>query len=233
MKALLEVKNLDIGYDGKAISEDISFVVQCGAYVCIVGENGAGKSTLLKTLTGLQKPLFGEVCLGVPRKEIGYLPQQNAVQGDFPASVREIVSSGALSRISWYRPFMNKAELQRIEWACEKTGITEIAKKCFRELSGGQQKRTLLARALVTSQKAIILDEPTAGLDPDATAEFYELLAKLNRDDGVTIIMVTHDLENTDKYATHVLELFTKRAGVSGTQDDDFVCYAFKEAEKS
>jgi len=204
---LLEVEDLSIGYDGKAILEDINFTVENGDYLCIVGENGAGKSTLLKTISNLQKAIYGDVRFTVSRKEIGYLPQQTAVQHDFPAAVKEIVASGALSKGKWYRPFYNKAEKERIAWAIEKTNIVNISEQCFRELSGGQQKRVLLARALVTAKNAVILDEPTAGLDPEATKEFYELLAKINRYDNMTIIMVTHDIESTVKYATHVLHL--------------------------
>jgi len=206
-KYLLQVEELSIGYDGKAILDDINFSVNHGTYLCIVGENGAGKSTLLKTIAGLQKAIYGEVRFSVPRKEIGYLPQQTAVQHDFPAAVNEIVASGALSKGKWYRPFYNQAEKERVAWAIEKTDIATIKDKCFRELSGGQQRRVLLARALVTAKNAVILDEPTAGLDPAATAEFYELVAKINRDDNITIIMVTHDVESTIKYATHVLHL--------------------------
>jgi len=213
-KVLLEVTDLCIGYDGKSIMDDICFSIASGSYLCIVGENGAGKSTLLKTISGLQKPIYGTVHFSAMRREIGYLPQQTAVQHDFPASAEEIVSSGALSRGKWYRPFYNKEEKERITWACEKTGVSSFARQCFRELSGGQQRRVLLARALVTAKNAVILDEPTAGLDPEAMKEFYELLAKINRDDKITIIMVTHDIESAINYATHVLHLYGKRNDV-------------------
>ena len=217
MNKLLEVTDLCIGYDGKSIMDDISFSIASGSYMCIVGENGAGKSTLLKTITGLQKPVFGTVQFSVPRHEIGYLPQQTAVQGDFPASAKEIVSSGALARGKWYRPFYNKEEKERIAWACEKTGVDTFAGQCFRELSGGQQRRVLLARALTTAKNAVILDEPTAGLDPEAMKEFYELLAKINREEKITIIMVTHDIESAKKHATHILHLY----GAKSDSDDD------------
>jgi len=172
---------------------------------------------LLKTIANLQKPIYGEVRFSASRKEIGYLPQQTAVQYDFPATVKEIVASGALSKGKWYRPFYSKVEKERAMWAIEKTNITNIRENCFRELSGGQQRRVLLARALVTAKNAVILDEPTAGLDPEATKEFYELLAKINRDDNMTILMVSHDIENTIKYATHVLHLRSKDDCFFGT----------------
>ena len=219
---LLEVTDLCIGYDGKSIVDDICFEIVSGSYLCIVGENGAGKSTLLKTISGLQKPIYGTVHFSVEQREIGYLPQQTAVQHDFPASAKEIVSSGALSRGKWYRSFYSKEEKERIAWACEKTGVAAFAGQCFRELSGGQQKRVLLARALVTAKNAVILDEPTAGLDPEAMKEFYELLAKINRDEKITIIMVTHDIESATKYATHILHLYTKIAKSDDDESDDY-----------
>ena len=215
----LTVSDLSIGYDGAAILDDLNFSVQGGSYLCIVGENGTGKSTLLKTISNLQKPIFGEVSFSVPRKEIGYLPQQAAVQYDFPATVSEIVATGALSKGKWYKPFYSKQERDLITWAIGKTNIADIKEKCFRELSGGQQRRVLLARALVAAKNFIILDEPTAGLDPEATKDFYELLEKINREDGVTIIMVTHDIESTAKYATHILHLQPKDY-FFGTKDE-------------
>jgi len=203
----LTVSELSIGYDGVAIHDDINFCVKSGSYLCIVGENGTGKSTLLKTISGLQKPIFGDINFGVSRREIGYLSQQTAVQADFPATVKEIVATGALSKGKWYRPLYSKQEKELISWATDKTNVTDIKEKCFRELSGGQQRRVLLARALVSAKNFIVLDEPTAGLDPQATEDFYELLEKINKDENVTIVMVTHDIESTIKYATHVLRL--------------------------
>jgi len=203
----LTVSDLSIGYDGVAILDDINFSLEAGSYLCIVGENGTGKSTLLKTISNLQKPIYGDINFSVPRKEIGYLAQQTAVQSDFPATVKEIVATGALSKGKWYRPFYSKPEKELISWAIDKTNIASFKSKCFRELSGGQQRRVLLARALVAAKNFIILDEPTAGLDPDATKDFYELLEKINRDDGMAIIMVTHDIDCAAKYATHVLHL--------------------------
>ena len=214
----LEATDLCIGYDGKSIADDLGFAVPRGACLCIVGENGTGKSTLLKTLAGLIKPIYGETRFAVPRRQIGYLPQQSAIRQDFPASAGEIIASGALGASAWYRPFINKAEKERIAWATEKTGAATFANQCYRELSGGQQQRVLLARALVTTQVAVLLDEPTAGLDAEAVADFYALLHKLNRDEGIAIIMVTHDLQGAAECATHVLELRTRTPG----DEDDY-----------
>lgn len=205
--AQLKCENLKLGYNSKVVAENISFEVNKGDYLCIVGENGSGKSTLMKTLLHLIKPLSGtiETGDGVLADEIGYLPQQTEVQRDFPASVKEIVLSGCQSRCG-RRPFYNKAEKQLAVDAMEKMGISNLAKKCYRELSGGQQQRTLLARAFCATQKMLLLDEPVTGLDPIATEEMYSLIKNLN-DNGITIIMISHDVDAALKYATHVLHI--------------------------
>lgn len=205
--AQLECKNLTLGYGSKTVIENLSFSVNKGDYLCIVGENGSGKSTLMKTILRLLKPLAGTITTGdgLLPDEISYLPQQTEVQRDFPASVREIVLSGCQSRCG-KRPFYNKAEKQLAVAAMEKLGISELANKCYRELSGGQQQRTLLARALCAAQKMLLLDEPVTGLDPAATEEMYELIEGLNKD-GITIIMISHDIEAALKHATHVLHI--------------------------
>ena len=205
--AQLKCENLKLGYNSKVVAENISFEVNKGDYLCIVGENGSGKSTLMKTLLHLIKQLSGtiETGDGVLADEIGYLPQQTEVQRDFPASVKEIVLSGCQSRCG-RRPFYNKAEKQLALDAMDKMGISNLAKKCYRELSGGQQQRTLLARAFCATQKMLLLDEPVTGLDPIATEEMYSLIKNLN-DNGITIIMISHDVDAALKYATHVLHI--------------------------
>ena len=205
--SFITVKNLEVGYEKKTITEPISFKVDRQDYLCIVGENGAGKSTLMKTLLGLIKPVGGEIIFGdgLKANEIGYLPQQTVVQRDFPASVREIVLSGCQARAG-FRPFYNKEEKKLAEENMEKMGITQLADSCYRELSGGQQQRVLLARALCATRKVLLLDEPVSGLDPKVTADMYELINGLNRD-GITIIMISHDIAAAVRYATHILHI--------------------------
>ena len=205
----LECKNLTLGYGSKTVIENLSFHVNKGDYLCILGENGSGKSTLMKTILHLLKPLSGTISTGdgLLADEISYLPQQTEVQRDFPASVYEIVLSGCQSRCG-KRPFYNKEEKGLAAAAMEKLGIKHLAKKCYRELSGGQQQRTLLARALCAAQKMLLLDEPVTGLDPAATEEMYSLIKQLNND-GITIIMISHDTEAALKYASHVLHIGT------------------------
>ena len=206
--AQLTCQNLCVGYDGKSVLQDLNFEVFAGDYLYIVGENGSGKSTLMKTILGLQPPISGRILTGdgLRKNEIGYLPQQTVVQKDFPASVREIVLSGCQGRCG-SRSFYNKEEKQLAEAAMDKMQITQLAKRCYRELSGGQQQRVLLARALCATQKMLLLDEPVSGLDPKVTAELYALIEKLNREDGITVIMISHDMAAAVKFASHILHI--------------------------
>lgn len=205
--ALITIQNLSLGYDSRAIVENLNFSVNAGEYLCIVGENGSGKTTLMKTLLHLQEPVGGQILIGdgLKKNEIGYLPQQTIVQKDFPASVKEIVLSGCQGRCG-LRPFYNKAEKRLAETNMNRMGILSLKDRCYRNLSGGQQQRVLLARALCATQKVLLLDEPVAGLDPKATSEMYNLINNLNRE-GVTIIMISHDIAAAIRYASHILHI--------------------------
>ncbi len=206
--ALLSCKDLSLGYEGHVIVKDLNFSVNAGDYLCIVGENGSGKTTLMKTVLGLTAPLSGSVTTGdgLKKNEIGYLPQQTLIQRDFPASVREIVISGCQARMG-KRPFYGPAEKELAKKNMERMGLSGMADRCYRELSGGQQQRVLLARALCATQKLLLMDEPVAGLDPKVTAEMYELIETLNKKDGITVIMISHDLGAALRYATHILHI--------------------------
>ncbi len=206
--AQLTCRELSVGYDGKAVVQHLNFEVFAGDCLCIVGENGSGKSTLMKTLLGLQPPVGGRIVTGdgLRKNEIGYLPQQMAAQKDFPASVREIVLSGCQGRCG-SRPFYNKEEKKLAANAMEKMQITPLAKRCYRTLSGGQQQRVLLSRALCATRKMLLLDEPVSGLDPKVTAEMYALIQKLNYEDGITVVMISHDLNAALQYASHILHI--------------------------
>lgn len=220
MSELLKCEKLCLGYEGSVVAENLNFTVSSGDYLYILGENGSGKSTLIKALLGLKPQLSGEIdlCGDVGRNEIGYLPQQTIVQRDFPASVREIVQSGCINRCG-LRPFYNKAEKKLAADMMKKLEISDLANRCYRELSGGQQQRVLLARALCAAKKMILLDEPVTGLDPKASAEMYELIESLNKKDGMTVIMVSHDMNAAVKYASHILHLGGKQL-FFGTKND-------------
>ena len=205
--SLLKINNLTLGYDSMMVVKDLTFKVDPGDYLCILGENGAGKSTLMKALTGLLKPISGTIERGdgLNPGELGFLPQQTLIQKDFPASVQEIVLSGCLSRLG-LRPFYSKKEKQIANENIERLGISELKKRSFKDLSGGQQQRVLIARALCSTGKLLLLDEPVTGLDPVAQADLYELIGKLNSE-GTAIIMITHDAGAAVENCSHVLHI--------------------------
>ena len=200
-------QNLSVGYDSKIILENLSFEVNKGDYLCIVGENGSGKTTLIKSILGLIPTISGKLKTGdgLKSNEIGYLPQQTIVQRDFPASVREIVLSGCQGRVG-LRPFYSKSDKLLAEENMKKMEITDLSKRCYRELSGGQQQRVLLARALCATQKLLLLDEPVSGLDPRVTTGMYQTIKSLN-EEGISIIMISHDVNAAVKYASLILHI--------------------------
>lgn len=204
---VLSAKDLAVGYEGKSVLRNVSFEVKAGDYFCIVGENGSGKTTLLRTIVGLIPPISGELNYGdgFTRAAVGYLPQQSDVQRDLPASVFEIVLSGCQNGLT-HRFFYSRSQKEMALKNIERMGIGHLAKRCYRELSGGQQQRVLLARALCATKQVLILDEPVAGLDPEATEEMYRMIKQLN-DEGLTIIMISHDIANVQKYANTIFDV--------------------------
>jgi zinc transport system ATP-binding protein len=209
--AQISSKNVYLSYESHSVVEDLNFEVNKGDYLCIVGENGSGKSTLIKSVLGLKSTAKGHLHFGegLKSKEIGYMPQQTTLQKDFPASVYEVVLSGCIGRKGG-RIFFSKQQKKLAAENMEKLDILHLKNKCYRELSGGQQQRVLLARALCAADKMILLDEPVTGLDPVVTAEFYALLKKINKQYGITVIMVSHDLFAAVNNATHILHLKNK-----------------------
>ena len=201
-------KDLSLGYDGVTVCEGLNFSIEKGDYLCIVGENGSGKTTLMKALLSLKAPLSGKIEFGdgVSGRDVGYLPQQSELRKDFPASVREVVTSGCTSRLG-RRFFMGKAERLEAEQNMKMMRVYDLADKSYSTLSGGQMQRVLLARALCAANKILVLDEPVSGLDPAAAADMYSTIHHLNKHTGITIIMVTHDIENALRDATAVLKI--------------------------
>ena len=209
--ALIRCENVSIGYEGQTVVKDLSFQIDAGDYLCIVGENGSGKSTLVKSLLGLKSVEKGQIVFGdgLRQNEIGYLPQQTDVQKDFPASVYEVVLSGRLNSRG-IRPFYTSADKKTAFEKMKMLGISDLSRQCFRDLSGGQKQRVLLARALCATKTLLLLDEPVTGRDPIVTAEFYELIQRINKESGIAVVMVSHDIESAVKYATHILHLQEK-----------------------
>ena len=219
MTTLIECKNAEFQYDGKTVLSDVSFTVNKGDYLCIVGENGSGKTTLINGILGLVKTKKGTITTkDLLRKNIGYLPQQTQVQRDFPASVLEVVMSGCRSN-NFLMPFYTRNQKQIALESMKILEIENLQKKCYHELSGGQQQRVLLARALGAAKEILLLDEPVAGLDPVVTNSMYEIINKLNKELGITVIMVSHDLKCSITYASHILHLENKPL-FFGTKDD-------------
>lgn len=208
---LLNIKNVSFCYGGNTVVSDINFSINKGDYLLIVGENGSGKTTLIKGILGLHKPQTGEIVYGynISCKSIGYLPQKNAFQSDFPASVFEVVISGCLNNLG-FSPFYKKEHKKRAIENMERLKISHLKNKCFHELSGGQQQRVLLARTLCAANSLILLDEPVSGLDPEATEEMYRIIAELNKKDGITVIMVSHDTNRAKADANLILHLHSK-----------------------
>lgn len=219
--SLLKCENLSFAYDGVTVVSNLNFNVEEGNYLCIIGENGAGKSTLIKGLLRLKKPSAGRVEMGegLRATEIGYLPQQTQIQKDFPASVREVVLSGCLNRMG-LRPFYSRVEKERAREKMEALEILDLQDQCYRDLSGGQQQRVLLARAMCAAHKLILLDEPVSGLDPVATRSLYAQIARINETTGLTVIMVSHDIDASLRYASHILHLGQEGQLFFGTQKE-------------
>lgn len=205
---LITLEDAAFAYEGAAVLEGLNFSVARGDYLCIVGENGTGKSTLMKGLLRLKAPSHGKITYGPALKQnmIGYLPQQTDFQRDFPASVFEVVLSGRLNHCG-ARPFYNRADKAAAHEKIALLGMGDKMHVSFQALSGGQRQRVLLARALCATDTLLLLDEPVAGLDPLVTNELYKVIAKINRDTGVTVIMVSHDVRGALRYATHALHL--------------------------
>ena len=219
--SLITVKDVSFSYEGSTVIEGLNFTVESGGYLCVVGENGSGKSTLMKGLLKLKAPSKGSIVMGdgLTAGQIGYLPQQTPAQKDFPGSVFEVALSGLLNSGGKTKLFYSRGDKKTAEAQLERLGILSLKNRCYRELSGGQQQRTLLARALCATQKLLLLDEPVAGLDPLATHELYEAIMHLNRDSGVAVIMVSHDIQSSLKYADKILHLKAHQA-FFGSRDE-------------
>lgn len=203
---LISVENMILTHEKREVVHSLSFEICEGDLLCIIGENGSGKSTLISALLGLLKPTSGKIKFNrLARNQIGVLPQRSTSEADSVATVREVVTVGCLSR-SGKGPFLAKDSKQLALSAMDNLGITCLADRPYRELSGGQKQKVMLARALCAAEKMLILDEPTTGLDSAATEDVYSLISRLNRE-GLTVVMVTHDVPSALKYSTKILRL--------------------------
>lgn len=215
---LIEAEKLTLGYEGQSVIDNISFSVDEGDYLCIIGDNGAGKSTLVKAVLSLHEPLAGRLSFHFDRKDIGYLPQSSAIDVNFPTSVSEVVLSGFISHLG--RRFFYPASMRKkADENLDRMGILNLRNRSFQELSGGQRQRVLLARALCAANRLLLLDEPAASLDVHSASELYRLIDQLNSD-GMTVMMVTHDIHPAINSASHILHLGGEN--FFGTRDEYF-----------
>jgi zinc transport system ATP-binding protein len=211
MSAVIAIEHLSAGYNTIDALQDISFEVSPGDYIGLAGPNGAGKTTLIRALLGLVNisrgsiQLLGEALPHFSRWDrIGYLPQRANFSLLFPASVKEIVGLGLLAQKRTPKR-LTSSDADRIDEALQLLGIESLRQKMMGELSGGQQQRVLLARALVAKPEVLLLDEPTAALDPQIRDSFFETIRSLNRDARITVMLVTHDIGQIGQHATKLL----------------------------
>ncbi len=205
-KVQLVCDNLIVGYNQKQVLPPLTFALYEGDFLLIVGANGTGKSTLCRTLLNLQQALSGKIILnnGVTSQDIGYLPQVTEIQKDFPATCYEVVLSGTVNANKFFG-FITKKQKELATLKMQTLGIENLKNTPFMNLSGGQKQKVLLARALCSTKKILLLDEPSSSLDVVATKELYEILKKLNKEENITIIMISHDIVNALQYVNKVL----------------------------
>ena len=212
MSNILEINNLSVNYGTSPVLTNISFTVEVGDFVGLAGPNGAGKTTLVKAILGLlpitsgHVKLFGKLINTFDGwGSIGYLPQKlSTINALFPATVREVIGLGLLSQSKWPKT-INSKDQQKIDQVLKELEITNLRDKMLAELSGGQQQKVLLARALVSKPKLLIFDEPSTALDPESRESFFQLLKELNSDYKIAIILITHDTGFIGQYAEKLL----------------------------
>jgi zinc transport system ATP-binding protein len=202
---ILEVKKLKVSYSNHVALDDINFKIADGEYVCLVGENGSGKSTLVKTIVGLLKPDEGNVNVNISLDEVSYLSQTNLKDLNFPAISKEIIMSGVQKHNKI--PFYTKKDKELYQEIIKKLKIEDLQYKRIGDLSGGQKQRVLIARALIREPKLLILDEPATGLDYNITKELYKILEYENKENKMTIIMATHDLDEINEIKPRIISL--------------------------
>lgn len=189
---LIKLKNVSFSFNSEAVLQDITLNIRQGDYVGIVGPNGGGKSTLIKVILGLLKPDRGEVILSTSK--IGYVPQKTDIEMNFPVTVKEVIAMGRFGGRGLFK-FPNTNDKKRVWEALKQVGMTEFAERRIGDLSGGQQQRVFIARALAGEPEIIFLDEPTVGVDIKTQKQFYRLLRKLNKELGLTLVLVSHELD--------------------------------------
>lgn len=209
-KILIDIQGVSYDYGHGDVLKDVSFPINSGDFLAIIGPNGSGKTTLLKIILGLLKPRRGEIRIMGKRvedfkdwKKIGYVPQKAThIDSLFPVSVEEVVSMGILS--SRRIPRYSRETESRIFKALQQVGMEEYINRRIGNLSAGQQQRVFIARALANRPKILILDEPTTGVDAHTQGHFYDMLHRLSGEEGITIVLVTHEVGIINRHVTQV-----------------------------
>ncbi|GBE15664.1 high-affinity zinc uptake system ATP-binding protein ZnuC [bacterium BMS3Abin14] len=223
---LISLKNVSISFGADLILDHVSLEVNRGDFLALIGPNGSGKTTLIKSILGLLRPDEGTArIMGKEIKDfkewdrIGYVPQQ-ATEMDplFPASVREIVAMGLIPGRRFPR-FFKPGDRKAVERALALVDMQGCGSRRIGALSGGQQQRVFIARALVSNPSILILDEPTAGVDASSQTRFYDMLGNLNRVDGITLILVTHDIGVITRYV-HQVACLNQKLIFHGTHEE-------------
>ncbi len=208
---LIDVREVSFRYATVPVLTNVDLPIHQGDFLAIIGPNGSGKTTLIKIILGLLKPTSGSVnLLGEPVEnfgdwsQIGYVPQKAThIDPFFPASAEEVVGMALLSRMKFFAP-VEKKQAEAVQRSLNLVGLGELGKSPIGRLSGGQQQRIFIARALVTSPRILFLDEPTTGIDAETHGHFYDMLDRLNRDEGITIVLITHDIGIINRHVTRV-----------------------------
>lgn len=207
MSAVLELERVSFRRDGRLILDEVSAVLSPGDFVALVGPNGAGKTTLLHLVLGLLRPDSGRISLfgastGQGLAQIGYVPQHGRFDRNFPMTVRAMVAQACLPS-GWQLARRASSLLEEVvDEALHRCGLNNLAERRLDALSGGEMQRALIARALATRPRLLVLDEPTASIDPSGQEALFDLLAELNRE--MTVLVVSHDLDLTSRYARRV-----------------------------
>jgi zinc transport system ATP-binding protein len=214
---VIRLEEVSAGYEGDPVLENVNLRVNAQDYIALIGPNGGGKTTIMRVILGLLKPFSGTVeVMGLAPSEgrafIGYVPQSQLNDQAFPINVWDVVGMGRL-RSGWWNQNYTEKDKQAIRESLRRTGMSEYEKKGIADLSGGQRQRVYISRALATNPKILLLDEPTANIDAEATKQLYELLDVLNAE-GATILMVSHDLHTLERHAKSVA--FVNRGLVYG-----------------
>lgn len=204
---VIAVDQLSFNYGAESVLRNVTFKMGSGEFLGIIGPNGGGKTTLLKLILGFLRPTTGEIKVFgenpvAARSKMAYVPQGLRFDRQFPISVKELVLTGRLSRLPWYGMY-SREDYAAVDEALAKVNLSNLKEQPFGTLSGGQAQRALIARALVSEPKLLLLDEPTASVDPQAEADIYNILQSLR--DQISVVMVTHDLKATVDLVDKVL----------------------------